>query len=558
MNIVKPLDKYTVKELKNLLKEKGQRYDLNDTKQVLYDKWKAYMEVSKQNIIEFINHIKARTRITNKPVQTVISRITDFNVQDDYGATPLHWAVRTNNVPVTKFLLSQPGINMEIRAMDGGTPLHWGAYDDTDGSSVELLIDAGANMEAENTEGNTPLVMAVAPKKNIRHMYESNTVPITIRDPPDPKAPPPPPGTLPNIPMRRRGALKWNRAIAEILLQKGAKITGWGYIYNRRKYKLSILYELIGFSRPTDVNDYIEIMDFLLGDKDDNTRNKADIEETENDKTLLMQAVKEDNVPVAKFLLDKGANINAVNKQGYNAYYNAIHYGHVKMCEFLIKYINNHNSLIDKKVITGDKIRRFPYYVDEVNASYIKNVLYEYRYDISVDKIKEQLLEKEIIFVRPPKFSIPTTEEELKNTCKQNYKEETDTYDCPISYEELEPNLTIAIKNNYKGDARPIIWCYSISGISDWFTELSTLKQRTDRDPVYMNPETTEKFTEAEVKELKEIIDKYKPVLDAKKAASSTTGGKRKMKKNKHIKLTLRQIKLLLVLQKKYEKKRSK
>ena len=89
-------------------------------------------------------------------VKIQLMKGTDANARDrELGATPLSWAVLFNHADVAEFLI-QKGADVNARNRDGGAPLHGAAflgYADI----AELLIRKGADINARNDKGETPL-----------------------------------------------------------------------------------------------------------------------------------------------------------------------------------------------------------------------------------------------------------------------------------------------------------------------------------------------------------------------------------------------------------------
>ena len=85
----------------------------------------------------------------------------DVNVKDDnWGATPLHFAARNGHKDVAELLVVK-GAAMNTKDDDGRTPLHMVA-DIGHNGIAELLIAKGADVNAKDKNGRTPLDWAVA------------------------------------------------------------------------------------------------------------------------------------------------------------------------------------------------------------------------------------------------------------------------------------------------------------------------------------------------------------------------------------------------------------
>ena len=82
----------------------------------------------------------------------------DINAQNDYGATPLHWAASSPNPEVVRVLLEQsadPNISTHV----GMTPLH-NAVRWRSAPTVRLLLEHGVGVDVVDEEGKTALQSA--------------------------------------------------------------------------------------------------------------------------------------------------------------------------------------------------------------------------------------------------------------------------------------------------------------------------------------------------------------------------------------------------------------
>jgi ankyrin repeat protein len=78
---------------------------------------------------------------------------------DEYGRTPLHYAVIERNLAAVKDLLAAGG-DPSVCDDDGWTPLHFAAQEYAPDICAALL-SAGAPVDVRDSQGNTPLFRAV-------------------------------------------------------------------------------------------------------------------------------------------------------------------------------------------------------------------------------------------------------------------------------------------------------------------------------------------------------------------------------------------------------------
>ena len=84
----------------------------------------------------------------------------DPTARDEYGTTPLHWAVSEGHASVVKALLDAEA-KLGARNEYGHTPLHEAAFGGH-ASVVEALLAAGAKPDARDKYGGTALNWAVS------------------------------------------------------------------------------------------------------------------------------------------------------------------------------------------------------------------------------------------------------------------------------------------------------------------------------------------------------------------------------------------------------------
>ncbi len=81
-----------------------------------------------------------------------------INSQDDFGATPLHWAGIRGQVEISMYLIEH-GADVNIKESHGAPPLHWAAHcDHTD--VIRALISKGSKVDEKNMMGRTALHVA--------------------------------------------------------------------------------------------------------------------------------------------------------------------------------------------------------------------------------------------------------------------------------------------------------------------------------------------------------------------------------------------------------------
>lgn len=89
-------------------------------------------------------------------VKTFLEKYPDqVNARDETGRTPLYWAAREDNIEICEILLSH-GADVNAATPDGWTPLHTAVYNKNP-RIVVLLIEKGADVNVKNSDSETPL-----------------------------------------------------------------------------------------------------------------------------------------------------------------------------------------------------------------------------------------------------------------------------------------------------------------------------------------------------------------------------------------------------------------
>lgn len=118
------------------------------------------MDVNEKTEKEKWNYLHRALMSVAKPpkpemVQHLIGLGVDVNAVDEYGNTPLHYAIRLKNAELIKILLDA---NAEINHVneEGVSPLRQALLAKPfDYNSIKLLLDAGADIEQKTDTGIT-------------------------------------------------------------------------------------------------------------------------------------------------------------------------------------------------------------------------------------------------------------------------------------------------------------------------------------------------------------------------------------------------------------------
>jgi len=243
-------------------------------------------------------------------LRTLVQRKVDVNAAQPDGTTALHWAVVWNNNDAVNLLL-RAGADVKARNRYGATPLSEAV---TSGSAalIESLLKAGADpMTLSTADGETVLMTAarVGNLDAVRLLVERGAD-VNARET-----------------YKGQTALMWAAAerhasVVKVLLDKGADWKVRGYDRETKIPKLSAASSIspiprgglpaLGFAaREGDIESARVMLD---GGVD---INYGDVDNT----TALIVSIMNKQYTFAKFLIDRGADVNIVGGYGRTALY---------------------------------------------------------------------------------------------------------------------------------------------------------------------------------------------------------------------------------------------
>ncbi len=85
----------------------------------------------------------------------VLGANVNWQDEDNYNLTPLHWAALNGSVEIARMLIDA-GADVNVQTNGGRTPLHWAARRG-EVEIARMLIDAGADVNVQDEWGKTSL-----------------------------------------------------------------------------------------------------------------------------------------------------------------------------------------------------------------------------------------------------------------------------------------------------------------------------------------------------------------------------------------------------------------
>lgn len=89
-------------------------------------------------------------------VKLLLENGAEINVQDKYGAAPVHRAAAQGHIDIVRILSEHPKFRIQISDNEGNSPLHLACEDQHDSLAL-FLAKLGANIKAINKAEKTPL-----------------------------------------------------------------------------------------------------------------------------------------------------------------------------------------------------------------------------------------------------------------------------------------------------------------------------------------------------------------------------------------------------------------
>ena len=219
----------------------------------------------------------------------------DVNIQDVNGVTALMHSIRLirSSWQIPASMLNIPGIDVNLVDKDGRTALHYAVITNIDGNDqiVRVLVNKGANVNVQDKRGKTPLLQALEEGNRMKCVAE------LLHGKADPKLA----DKEGNTPLYAALSTK-DLGLLDALIERGADVNA----------------QVRGFGSVISLaaNNYPGIFEFLL------KKGTVDLEQrhpNSEDRTILLLAVANSSASQTEMLLEAGANVNVVDKNGRTA-----------------------------------------------------------------------------------------------------------------------------------------------------------------------------------------------------------------------------------------------
>ncbi|XP_059488485.1 uncharacterized protein LOC132204174 isoform X2 [Neocloeon triangulifer] len=254
------------------------------------------------------------------------------------GKRALHWAAEKGHSDVAKFLLSK-GADVNVRNDDNDTPLTLAAHFSNE-EICRFLVDNGADLKAVDSDGDDALNLACLTGKleNVQYFLGLNGFSVEKKGKQGKTA-------------LHMAAEKGHSDVAKFLLSKGADVnvrnddndtplTLAARFSNEEmcRFLVDNGADLKAVDKDGDdalnlacLTGKLENVQYFLGLNGFSVEKKG-----KEGKTALHWAAQKGHIAVAKFLLSKGADVNALNDDNDTPLTLAAHFSNEETCRFLV------------------------------------------------------------------------------------------------------------------------------------------------------------------------------------------------------------------------------
>ena len=246
---------------------------------------------------------------SHKIAALLLNKNADVNAQDNGGHSPLYLAVQENHPDVVRLLLDQDGVIVDLKNNEGVAPVQRACYDSYQ-NIVALLLSKGANVNTQNNGGFSPLLDAVEQNHPdlVQLLLDQDDILVDLKTNK---------GWTPLF----KACYKGYRNIALLLLNKGADVNA----QNDEGY--GPLHVAVERKHPAVVE--------LLLDQDSII---VDLKNNEGI-TALQTACYEGNQVITALLLNKGADVNSQDSEGFSLLFSAVQQNHINLVKLLLDQI---------------------------------------------------------------------------------------------------------------------------------------------------------------------------------------------------------------------------
>ncbi|WP_282039244.1 ankyrin repeat domain-containing protein [Saccharicrinis aurantiacus] len=230
--------------------------------------------------------------------------------KDNKGATELHYATLGGSSEMIRYFINEKGFNANIADNNGRSALHY-IYEvywtDKLDLLISTLIDNNGDINKQDSDGNTPLMLVILNDKQY-------VLPSLLKYKPDLELA----NSAGSLPLHE--AFKcYDTSIARLLIDAGVNI-------NSRDTRNNTPLHVIAGSRRENKSIFI----------DELINKGADVNAINIDgETPLFTAIKKHKLNRAELLVNNGAKINAVNKYGRSPLHLACELGNLAAVKFL-------------------------------------------------------------------------------------------------------------------------------------------------------------------------------------------------------------------------------